>query len=73
MTVSKAMSNQEISEVLASFLPKFQSLSQGNKLLLFQLNDADDKQTVVAAIIQSSQSNQPFAEEHIFRLFLTLF
>ena len=58
------MSNQEISEV-----PKFQSLSQGNKLLLFQMNDADDKQTVVAAIILSSRSNQPFTEEHIFDCF----
>ena len=55
--------------MLASFLPKFQSLSQGNELLLFQLNDADDKQTVVAATIHSSRNNQPFAEELIFRLF----
>ena len=67
------MSNQEISEVLASFMPKFLSLSQGNKLLQFQLNDADDKQTVAAATIHSSRSNQPFAEEHTFWLFYTLF
>ena len=63
------MSNKEISEVLASFLPKLQSLSQDKKLMLFQLNDVDDKQSVVTATIHSSRNNQFFADEHIFGLF----